>query len=321
MEMLPTALRLAAAGTSATSAFAAYPIASDMFGAGAGAVIVFSCAATVFAGWHFVGTPSPESDSSQTQESQANTKTKDIAKRVLSGSIAMIFATAMVAGIHASASQPAVDSKARVATASDKLYSEQETSRINTLAKLTEELRVTSKRNNPDEYGELQTQIARLSVPTPRQQSASEQAPTAAGDVYSWAVAAAFEVVTPALLILAGLFSSRKPKSVAVATQAAAATTGNSQQVIDSIELTQLSPATTSKVEADDVQEALAARKVAINADGNVTAAAVEALTGCTSRQARKAIATAVANGYLTKTGSGGSTRYSYPVNKLRSIK
>lgn len=330
MEILPSSLRLAAIGTSATSAAAAYPIASEMFGPIAGGVIVFSCATVIFAGWHVVGNPS------ERDASDPDAKTKDIAKRALGAVIAASFATAMVAGIHASASQPELSIKADSATASDVLYRQQEGSRISTLGKLTEELRVTSKRNNPDEYARLQDQIERMSTPTPRQKTSSEQVPGTASSIYSWAIASAFEIVTPALLLLAGMFSKRRlpalttaAGAVAKPVDAVASAVAANQQVIDSIELTQLPkqlPPSTGvsgvRVTADDIQEALSARQVGVNADDNVTAAAIEQHTGCTSRQARTAIANAVSNGYLTKTGSGGSTRYSYslPAN-IRRIK
>lgn len=330
MEILPSSLRLAAIGTSATSAAAAYPIASEMFGPIAGGVIVFSCATVIFAGWHVVGSPS------EIDASDPDAKTKDIAKRLLGAAIAATFATAMVAGIHASASQPEVSTKAESANAADVLYRQQEGSRISTLGKLTEELRVTSKARNPEEYAKLQEQIASLSVPTARQKTSSEQAIGAVSSTYSWAIASAFEIVTPALLVLAGLFSGRRQTLTAAATKAVdapvdavAKAVATNQQVIDSIELTQLPkqlpPSTQAvgvRVTADDIQEALSARQVGVNADDNVTAAAIEQHTGCTSRQARTAIANAVSNGYLTKTGSGGSTRYSYslPAN-IRRIK
>ena len=327
MNTLPTILRSIAAVTSATSAVAAYPVASDMFGAVAGGVIVASSAAVIFAGWHFVGSPL------SVDQQDHNGNIKELSKRVGAVLMSVSFASVMVFGIHTSANKPTQSASVKAATEADSLYRQQESSRMNTLNQLTVELRATSKKRNPTEYAKLQSQVKTLSVPTARTKTTPNTAPT---DNYSWVSAVIFETVTPALLLLAGMFSGRKPRQQeqpVIAVDTVAPYAANAVQVTDSIELTQLPEASTStadtvthksfvKLSPAQIQQAIAARSVDINTDGEVTVAAIEAHAGCSPRQARSARSKAFDNGYLEKTGSGGSTRYSYPkIAQLRSIK
>lgn len=333
MKILPAALRVIAGITSGTSAVAAYPVANEMFGNITGGVLVASCAAVIFAGWHYVGTESEPANSPQFNRS--------IGYRLIAGTCATSFAIAMVAGIHISAERPMIASAAATANQAEALYNEQERSRMSNLSKLTDELRVTSKKKNPAEYTALQAQIDKLSTPG-QKPILSEQNNNRIPKEYSLAVAGVFEVVTPALLILAGLFGRRQVRQTS---QLPATTTAintvdqafdtvvtpvdNNAQVIENIELTQYTaPSTattdpvTKRITADDIQEAIASKLVAANKDGNVTAAAVQQHTGCSARQARDAMPQAANNGYLSKSGVGNSTRYSYPkMANLRSVK
>ena len=69
-----------------------------------------------------------------------------------------------------------------------------------------------------------------------------------------------------------------------------------------------------------DPFDALATRQVAPDDDGNVTVTALVAMTECTPKQARTAFAKAVEQGIMTKTGTGGATRYRY-APQLRAVK
>ena len=195
MDYPAATLRAIAGVTSVTSAVAAYPVAANLFGAVPGAVVLASSAAAIYAGWHVVAT------------------NNDTDKRVAAGVVAGLFAATMVAGIHASADLQTAASATGAAKAADALYTQQEQSRMATLAGVTAELRVTSKTKHPAEYADLQAQVDKLSVPTARQATA-EQVTNGLfeGGWYSWAVASVFEVVTPALLLLAGMVGRRATK-------------------------------------------------------------------------------------------------------------
>ncbi len=320
---LPLILRGIAVVTSATSAVAAYPVASSMFGMVAGGVIVTASAAAVYGGWHYVGT-------------EPGTHLESWLKRTGAGTVAGLFSVGLVAGIYVSATQQTDLTNQQAAKQSDALYQEQEQSRIRNLDKLTQELRDTSKKNHPEEYRRLQEEISKLSNPLPRTQTATQKNTAAVPVAYKWGIASAFEIVTPALLILAGLFSRRreekKQQLTAVApgvVQAVAPVDQGQQpqpQVIDNIELPQLTeratptatpgnPATTAPEPDDDPDPIgiIAQRGIPTNDEGCVTAAALESQIGCTNKQARLAIAEAVTHGYLIKTGKGGATRYRYP--------
>ncbi len=295
----PTALRTIAGVTSATSAIAAYPVAADLFGMVAGGVVVASSAAAIYAGWHYVGT---ETDTSDT----------GIMKRIGAGVIASVFAVAMVAGIHASANLQAGTQATTAAADSDRLYEQQEQARMSALGLVTAELRATSKSKYPGEYANLQKQVDKLSVPTPRQATASQitQATFETSPAYRWGVASVFEVVTPALLVLAGMFARRKRVIAEVANPAT--------PVVDTPATAQTTPLTPE----NNPVTLLASREIQPNNEGFITASVVMASTGCTDGQARAAIKTAHQQGYLTKTGEGGATRYSYPKTAtLRAIK
>lgn len=310
-------LRVLAGVASITSAVAAYPIAANLFGAVPGAVVLASSAAAIYAGWHVVATSS------------------DTDKRVAAGAVAGLFAATMVAGIHASADLQTSASATSAAKSADALYLSQEQSRMATLADVTAELRATSKAKHPAEYADLQAQVDKLSTQTTRQATA-EQVTNGlfAGGWYSWAVASVFEVVTPALLLLAGMVGRRATKGnqgqpATVAHESEGQPKGNqgatqqNQAVSDEgqpqgqLRAIQGQPVTVAEVAPAD---ALVARQVALDDDGNVTVSALVALTGCTPKQARTAFAKAVEQGILTKTGKGGATRYRY-ANKLRAIK
>lgn len=324
MNYPAAALRAIAGVTSVTSAVAAYPVAANLFGAVPGAVVLASSAAAIYAGWHVVATST------------------DTDKRVAAGVVAGLFAATMVAGIHASADLQTAASATDTAKAADALYLLQEQSRIATLADVTAELRATSKTKHTAEYADLQKQVDKLSVPTARQATA-EQVTNGlfAGGWYSWAVASVFEVVTPALLLLAGMVGRRatkgnqgqpvtvahddegQPEGNPMATQGQPRATQQNQPLTgEGQPQGQLGAAQGQPVEVAQIDpfDALATRQVALDDDGNVTVSALVALTGCTPKQARTAFAKAVDNGILTKTGTGGATRYRY-APQLRAVK
>lgn len=293
---LPTTLRGLAATTSGTSAFAAYPVASDMFGSMTGGVIVFASAAVIFAGWHYVGTEKGTDESS-------------LLKRTGAGIVAVAFAAAMVAGIYASAQQQIGINTRQAAQQADTLYQQQETARIRNLDKLTEELRVTKKKTNPTEYARLQDEISRLSTPTPRTPTATQKSTMLVPVEYKWAIASVFELITPALLILAGLFARRDEKTAGLIA------VDHPDQPGDQLPI--------NPDNDPDPIDVIAERGIPANEEGHVTAANVVQFTRCSNRQARNAIAEAVTHGYLVKTGTGGATRYQYPQPQrlFRSVK
>lgn len=307
-----TALRGIAGVTSATSAIAAYPIASELFGLAAGSVVVASSAATIYAGWHFVGT-------------EKDTTDQGIIKRVGAGVIASAFAVAMVVGIHASADLSQATTATSAASDADKLYAQQEQARINALTSLSAELRATQKSKYPAEYAALQSQVEKLSTPTPRQATATQitQGIGTTSTLYRWGVASVFELVTPALLLLAGLFS-RRQKVDAVDTLST-----QSKQLVNSIKLTAPTIPPTPPLPpivdtftgtTDDILAQLSARTIPANDDDYITVNAIRAVTNCTERQAREAIRLAVQNHYLIKAGEGNASRYYYPKQSLRII-
>ncbi|MEB4590531.1 hypothetical protein VSS37_06030 [Candidatus Thiothrix sp. Deng01] len=295
-------LRALAGVTGITSAVAAYPVASDLFGTIPGGVVLASSAAAIYAGWHVVATSS------------------DTDKRVIASAVAGVFAVAMVAGIHNSAQLATATAATTAATEADRLYQEQETARMAALSAMTAELRATQKSKYPGEYAALQKQVDRLSTPTVRQATASQitQGLTDTGGVYRWAVSSVFELVTPALLLLAGMFSRRNPTATATATP--------QPFEVEEVEETATAPQPEAAVTATPTTTApqpidlLAEHAIAPNGEGNVTAAAIVAATGCTDWQAKDAMKKAAEQGILTKTGTGGATRYRY-ANKLRAVK
>lgn len=298
MSTTANALRITAAISSVTSAAAAYPVAASMFGMLAGGVIVSSTAAVIYAGWHYVGT-------------ETGTDQLSIIKRVGAGLAASLFALGMVAGIYTSASQATASTAQTAAKAADGLYQQQEMSRIKTLESLTQELSLTSKKNNATEYMRLQEQINKLSTPTQRTPTATEKVNSEIPPAYQWGIAATFEVVTPALLLLAGLFSRRQPKKLQLT-----AVDGMVDAVDRPSTLCQPQTDTGFSQEAEQAEtllDALAEQTIKANKEGCITAAALEESKRCTNRQARAAISAAVEHGYLIKEGEGGATRYRYP--------
>lgn len=300
MTTTTTALRITAAISSITSAAAAYPVAASMFGMLAGGVIVSSSAAVIYAGWHYVGT-------------ETATDQLSIIKRVGAGLAASLFAVGMVAGIYTSASQSVALTTQSTAQAADALYQQQETSRIKTLEALTQELALTSKKNNPAEYARLQDQISKLSTPTERTSTATENASSEIPPAYKWGIAATFEVVTPALLLLAGLFSRRRQPVNTV------------DNTVNSVNNSSTTASTVVNSDDDttfDILTHLLDRQITPTRDGLITAAVVSNQTGCTDRQARTAIQDAYHAGALTKEGNGNASRYRYqPINQLRIVK
>lgn len=310
MDYPAATLRAIAGVTSITSAVAAYPVAANLFGAVPGAVVLASSAAAIYTGWHVVATSA------------------DTDKRVAAGVLAGAFAMTMVAGIHASADLQTAASATSAAKAADALYLSQEQSRMATLADVTAELRATSKARNPAEYADLQAQVDKLSVTTVRQATASQVTNGLfAGGWYSWAVASVFEVVTPALLLLAGMVGRRKQGHVnavnAPVNAVNSVLTQENQQLAITPE-TGVNSTVNTPVNAEltpvDPLTALVNRAVTPTTDGYITAEQVVNGVNCTIRQARTAIAKAVDQGALTKTGAGNATRYRY-APQLRAVK
>ena len=306
-NLTPTALRGIAGITSVTSAIAAYPIAADLFGMVAGGVMVASSAAVIYAGWHYVGTETDTSDNG-------------IMKRIGAGVMASAFAVAMVAGIHASADLSHATTATSAAAEADKLYSEQEAARMSALASMTAELRDTQKSKYPAEYASLQKQVEKLSTPTPRTATASQitQGLGTASTAYQWGVASVFEVVTPALLLLAGMFSRRNPKLLITEASTIPATLSTPTATLDR----NPQPLAVEEVEKTATPyELLKAMRVKPDLNGFVTVAMIRAAAfGCTDWQAREAIKEAHAMGILDKSGEGGATRYTYKTT-LRAVK
>jgi hypothetical protein len=256
-----------------------------MFGMFPGGIMVASSAAAIYAGWHIVATA------------------ENTDHRIVSGVTAALFAGVMTVGIHASGDLKTATHAISTATQADTLYMNQESTRMATLATVAAELRATQKSKYPAEYAALQAQVDKLSTPTVRTATASQEATASTGSIQQWIAASVFEIVTPALLLLAGMFSRRK---------------GNPMATQENQPLAEV-----TKPEGQPVGnplEALESRLVALDAGGNVTVNALVALTGCTPKQARTAFAKATEQGILIKTGEGGATRYRYN-NKLRVIK
>ncbi|WP_028490220.1 hypothetical protein [Thiothrix lacustris] len=298
----PLTLRTIAAITSATSAAAAHPAAANLFGMLPGGVMVASSAAAIYAGWHIVAT------------------SENTDHRIVSGVTAALFAGVMTVGIHSSGQLKNATQATSTAEQADTLYMNQESTRMATLATVAAELRATQKSKYPAEYAALQAQVDKLSTPTVRTATATQEATATTGSIQQWIASSVFEIVTPALLLLAGMFSRRKgnqgqPLTVANfqgQPQGNPRATQENQPLIDVTE--------TEGQPVGNPLEALEARAVALDAEGNVTVNALVALTRCTPKQARTAFAKATEQGILTKTGEGGATRYRYS-NKLRIVK
>ena len=286
----PLTLRTIAAITSATSAVAAYPAAANLFGMFPGGVMVASSAAVIYAGWHIVAT------------------SENTDYRIVSGVTAALFAGVMTVGIHSSGDLKTATHTISAANEADTLYMNQESTRMATLATVAAELRATQKSKYPAEYAALQAQVDKLSTPTVRTATATQEATATTGSIYPWVVAGLLEVFSPALLLLAGMFRRNQGQPV-----------GNSRATQENqphIDVTE-----DEGQPVGNPLEALEARAVALDAEGNVTVNALVALTGCTPKQARTAFAKAAEQGILTKAGRGGATRYRYAKQTLRVIK
>jgi hypothetical protein len=265
-----------------------------------GGVVVASSAAVIYAGWHIVAT------------------SENTDHRIVSGTLASLFAVAMVAGIHNSGELKNTAHATTTAQQADTLYANQESTRMATLATVAAELRATQKSKYPAEYAALQAQVDKLSTPTPRVETAIQAATESTDSIYPWVASGLLEVVSPVLLLLAGMFRRKgnqgKPLTVA---NFQGQPVGNPRATQENQPLTE-SPKTEGQPVGNPL-EALGSRMVALDADGNVTVNALVALTGCTPKQARTAFAKATEQGILTKTGDGGATRYTYA--KLRIVK
>ena len=292
----PLTLRTIAAITSATSAAAAYPAAANLFGMLPGGVMVASSAAAIYAGWHIVAT------------------SENTDYRIVSGVTAALFAGVMTVGIHSSGELKTATQATSAANEADTLYMNQESTRMATLATVAAELRATQKSKYPAEYAALQAQVDKLSTPTVRTATASQEATATTGSIQQWIASSVFEIVTPALLLLAGMFSRRKGDQVQPEVQPA----GNPRATQENQPLAEVTE--TEEQPVGNPLEALEGRLVAPDAAGNVTVNALVALTRCTPKQARTAFAKATEQGILIKTGEGGATRYRYN-NKLRIVK
>ena len=314
----PLTLRTIAAITSATSAAAAYPAASNLFGMLPGGVMVASSAAVIFGGWHIVAT------------------SENTDHRIASGLTAALFAGVMTVGIHSSGQLKTATQATSAATEADTLYMNQESTRMATLATVAAELRATQKSKYPVEYAALQAQVDKLSTPTPRVETATQTATATTGGIYPWVVAGLLEVVSPALLLLAGMFGRERKGNQGQLEGQPLTIAGFQGQPEGQLRATEGQPEGNSRATEENQQleevadtewqpwgnplEALKARAVAFDAEGNVILAALVALTDCTQKQARTAFAKATEQGILTKTGEGNATRYRYN-NKLRIVK
>lgn len=290
----PLTLRTIAAITSATSAAAAYPAAANLFGMLPGGVMVASSAAAIYAGWHIVAT----SDNTD--------------HRIVSGVTAALFAGVMTVGIHSSGELKTATQATSAANEADTLYMNQESTRMATLATVAAELRATQKSKHPAEYAALQAQVDKLSTPTPRIETATQAATPTTNGLYPWVVAGLLEVVSPALLLLAGMFG-RNPKPLIVEASTPAATLDNYPLPLAVEEVAEV-------VKLATPYDFLNAMQVNEDPSGFVTVAMIRAASGCTEWAAKQAIKEAHAAGILDKTGNGGATRYRYN-NKLRVIK
>ena len=297
----PLALRTIAAITSATSAAAAYPAAANLFGMLPGGVMVASSAAAIYAGWHVVAT------------------SEDTDHRIVSGVTAALFAGVMIVGIHASGSLTTATTVKAAATEADILYANQESTRMATLATVAAELRATQKSKYPAEYAALQAQVDKLSTPTPRVETATQAATPTTNGLYPWVVAGLLEVVSPALLLLAGMFG-RNPKPLIVEASTPTATLSTPAATLDNYPLPLAVEEVAEVVKLATPYDFLNAMQVNEDPSGFVTVAMIRAASGCTEWAAKQAIKEAHAAGILDKTGDGGATRYRYS-NKLRTAK
>lgn len=300
-SLIVLGLRTLAAVTSVATAVAAYPIAEQLFGTYTGGIIVAATEALIYAGWHYVGTEQPSVDSS------GNPDNSTFLKQLGVGVMAFTFSAITVAGIYASTNLNTAASQAKAAQEADVLYAEQEKSRIVTLDRLTEELRVTSKNRNSMEYAELQAQIKALSQPTTRSSTATEAVATPISTNYRVVSASAFSVITLCSLIMAGLFSRRKEALPAPVMGLISPTTPVNPTT---------TPPNNSTTPTDTPQtplEAIEGQDVPANDEGYISIAGVMKYTSCTNRAARDAISAAVNLGALIKEGDGPSTRYRYP--------
>ena len=321
----PLTLRTIAAITSATSAAAAYPAAAGLFGMLPGGVMVASSAAAIYAGWHIVAT----SDNTD--------------HRIVSGVTAALFAGVMTMGIHGSGELKASTATQSAANEADALYMNQEATRMATLATVAAELRATQKSKHPTEYAALQAQVDKLSTPTVRTATATQEATATTGSIQQWVAASVFEIVTPALLLLAGMFTRRTRLDTTTDTA------GHAPKILDTTTDTQNLKASTGAVStldtttdtaghdtdtaghdtdtyhyAEPYETALTGlrnRSVSTTDTGNVTRQSVQDYANCTKQDAMYAMGLAVQDGFLEKSGDGRNSRYTYPDNKLRVIK
>ena len=310
----PLTLRTIAAITSATSAAAAYPAAANMFGMLPGGVMVASSAAAIYAGWHIVAT----SDSTD--------------NRIVSGVTAALFAGVMTVGIHSSGELKTATHAISTATQADTLYINQESTRMATLATVAAELRATQKSKYPAEYAALQAQVDKLSTPTVRTATAGQEATATTGSIYPWVVAGLLEVVSPALLLLAGMFTRRDTLDTPRTHTGHATEKPDTQTLKASCEAVDTLPDTLDTGEngsetyryAEPYETALTGirnRSVSTTDAGNVTRQAVQDYAKCTKQDAMYAMGLAVQEGYLEKSGDGANTRYRYAKQTLRVIK
>ena len=298
-------LRALALGGSVASATAAFPAASNTFGAAPGGFLLLATACIIYAGWHYAAT------------------TDSTDRRLVAGGMATVFAAAMTYGIYTSANIKASDNASQAASDADALYQQQEKTRLLTLTSITAELRATSKSKYPLEYTNLQQQIDKLSTPTPRQASASQIVQGAqASSLYQWCISTAFETITVVLLMMAGFFT-RQPTDNPVTTLSTTPPTQEKQEV-EPVAVNEPEPPTIPPTPpAKNPVNLLETRQIQPNNEGYITAAAIVDATSCTDRQARDAIKTGYQQGWLNRTGEGGATRYSYATQqpKLRRVK
>ncbi len=312
-------LNAAALATEATAAAIAYPAAANLFGAVPAAIAMTAAALIIYGGWYIAANQS------------------DTEKRVVGAVIALLFSVATVIGIHSSAQLATSTAATTAATTADNLYTTQETQRINSLAAAEKERAATSKEKESARWDSLNRQVEGLQKPTPRQATASQitQGAGESSSFYQWGIAAAFTILSPALLLLSALFTRQQPLNSAVDAVDGACTTASTQQkqpvsilsfdAVDAPSTTPITAPTTpsgqSGTSVGDVLSLLSTRVVPVNSDGNITANNLRDVTACTERQSREAIRLAVKNGWLVKNGEGNSTRYTYPRIALRSVK
>ncbi|WGZ92969.1 MAG: hypothetical protein QJT81_14180 [Candidatus Thiothrix putei] len=314
----PLILRTIAAITSATSAAAAYPAAANLFGMFPGGVMVASSAAAIYAGWHIVAT------------------SENTDYRIVSGVTAALFAGVMTVGIHSSGQLKTATQATSAAEQADILYANQESTRMATLATVAAELRATQKSKYPAEYAALQAQVDKLSRPTPRVETATQAATPTTNGLYPWVVAGLLEVVSPALLLLAGMFTRREtldtPRTRAGHATEKPDTLPDTKTLKASCEAVDTLPDTLDTGEngsetyryAEPYETALTGirnRSVSTTDAGNVTRQAVQDYAKCTKQDAMYAMGLAVQEGYLEKSGDGANTRYRYAKQTLRAVK